>query len=50
MNNPDGSEDRPETRLKIGEVRDQTELSSVLETLYEAHYTLFSVEMLEGGK
>ena len=30
----------------VGKVRDQAELSGVLETLYEAHLTLLSVEML----
>ncbi len=32
----------------IGMVRDQAELSGILETLYEQHLTLVSVEMLEG--
>jgi len=31
----------------IGMVRDQAELSGVLETLYKLHLTLVSVEMLE---
>jgi hypothetical protein len=35
----------PVTEL-VGKVRDQAELSGVLETLYEAHFTLLSVEML----
>ncbi len=35
----------PVTEL-VGKVRDQAELSGVLETLYEAHLTLLSVEML----
>jgi hypothetical protein len=35
----------PVTEL-IGKVRDQAELSGVLETLYESHLTLLSVEML----
>ena len=30
----------------VGKVRDQAELSGVLETLYESHLTLLSVEML----
>ena len=36
---------RPVTEL-VGKVRDQAELSGVLETLYESHLTLLSVEML----
>jgi hypothetical protein len=36
----------PVTEL-IGKVRDQAELSGILETLYEMHFTLLSVEMLE---
>ncbi len=32
----------------VGAVRDQAELSGILETLYEFHLTLVSVEMLEG--
>jgi hypothetical protein len=43
--NPEG----PVTEL-VGKVRDQAELSGVLETLYEMHLTLFSVEMLENDK
>ena len=35
----------PVTEL-VGKVRDQAELSVILETLYEAHFTLLSVEML----
>ncbi len=35
----------PVTEL-VGTVRDQAELSGILETLYEAHFTLLSVEML----
>ena len=35
----------PVTEL-VGKVRDQAELSGILETLYEAHFTLLSVEML----
>ena len=30
----------------VGTVPDQAALSGILETLYEAHYTLLSVEML----
>ena len=29
----------------VGKVRDQAELSGILETLYEMHFTLLSVEM-----
>ena len=35
----------PVTEL-VGKVRDQAELSGILETLYEGHFTLLSVEML----
>ena len=34
----------------VGQVRDQAELSGVLNTLYDLHMTLVSVEMLEDGK
>jgi hypothetical protein len=37
----------PVTEL-VGPIRDQAELSGVLETLYELHLTLLSVEMLKG--
>ena len=36
----------PVTEL-VGPIRDQAELSGVLNTLYEYHLTLLSVEMLE---
>ncbi len=36
----------PVTEL-VGQMRDQAELSGLLNTLYELHLTLFSVEMLE---
>jgi hypothetical protein len=36
----------PVTAL-VGPMRDQAELSGVLNTLYESHLTLLSVEMLE---
>ena len=39
----------PVTEL-VGKVRDQAELSGVLETLYELHLTLVSVEMLAGDQ
>ena len=32
----------------VGQVRDQAELSGVLNTLYELHLTLLSVEYLDG--
>jgi len=38
----------PVTEL-CGKMRDQAELSGVLNTLYELHLTLISVEMLENG-
>lgn len=34
----------------VGQIRDQAELSGVLNTLYELHLTLLSVEILEDGK
>ena len=34
----------------VGKVRDQAELAGILNTLYESHLTLVSVEMLEGEK
>jgi hypothetical protein len=39
----------PVTEL-VGKVRDQAELSGVLNTLYELHFPLVSVEMLESEK
>ena len=39
----------PVTELE-GEVRDQAELAGILGSLYELHYTLVSVEMLESVK
>jgi hypothetical protein len=36
----------PVTAL-VGQIRDQAELSGVLNTLYEMHLTLLSVEILE---
>ena len=36
----------PVTEL-VGQIRDQAELSGLLNTLYELHLTLLSVEMLE---
>ena len=39
------NQEGPVTEL-VGKVRDQAELSGILETLYEAHFTLLSVEML----
>jgi len=39
-------QERPVTEL-VGQIRDQAELSGVLNTLYELHLTLLSVEMLE---
>ncbi len=38
----------PVTEL-VGPIRDQAELSGVLNALYELHLTLLSVEMLEVG-
>ena len=38
----------PVTEL-VGPIRDQAELSGLLNTLYELHLTLLSVEMLETG-
>jgi hypothetical protein len=34
----------------VGQIRDQAELSGVLNTLYEMHLTLLSVEILEDGQ
>jgi hypothetical protein len=34
----------------VGQMRDQAELSGVLNTLYELHLTLLSVETLEGDE
>ena len=34
----------------VGKVRDQAELAGLLNTLYELHLTLMSVEMVEGEK
>jgi hypothetical protein len=45
--NPDGQ--GPVTTL-VGSVPDQAALSGVLETLYERHHTLLSVELLEEGE
>jgi hypothetical protein len=39
----------PSTAL-VGQLRDQAELSGVLNNLYELHLTLLSVVMLQGGK
>jgi hypothetical protein len=39
----------PITEL-VGKVRDQAELSSILETLYDLYLKLLSVEMLEDEK
>ena len=39
----------PVTEL-VGQIRDQAELSGVLNTLYDLHLTLLSVEILEDGK
>ncbi len=39
----------PVTAL-VGQIRDQAELSGLLNTLYELHLTLLSVEMLEDDK
>lgn len=39
----------PTTEL-VGHLRDQAELSGVLNTLYDLHMALVSVEMLEGRK
>jgi hypothetical protein len=33
----------------VGQVRDQAELAGVLNTLYELHLTLLSVEHIDGG-
>ena len=44
---PKGQKD-PITEL-TGMVRDQAELSGILETLYDLHLTLLSVEMLDPG-
>ena len=41
-------QEKPLTEL-VGTVRDQAELSGVLESLYEQHLTLVSVERLESG-
>ena len=40
-------QEKPVTEL-VGQVRDQAELSGVLNTLYEMHLTLLSVEYLNG--
>ena len=42
-------QEEPVTEL-VGKVRDQAELSGVLNTLYELHFPLVSVELLEGEK
>ena len=42
--------DQTSTTVLVGQMRDQAELAGVLNTLYELHLTLLSVEMLEGGK
>jgi hypothetical protein len=39
----------PVTAL-VGQIRDQAELSGVLNTLYDLHMTLVSVEILEDDK
>ena len=39
-------QEKPVSEL-VGQVRDQAELSGVLNTLYELHMTLLSVEYLE---
>jgi len=41
-------QERPVTEL-IGKMRDQAELSGLLNTLYELHLTLLSVEYLGGN-
>jgi hypothetical protein len=42
--------DQKQVTTLVGQVCDQAELSGVLETLYESHLTLLSVEMLESEK
>ncbi|MGD8269482.1 MAG: hypothetical protein PVH69_04860, partial [Desulfobacterales bacterium] len=43
-------EDKGPVTTLVGSVVDQAALSGVLETLYESHLTLLSVEMLEVEK
>ena len=40
--------DQGPVTMLAGQVRDQTELAGVLDTLYELHLTLLSVEHLDG--
>ena len=40
--------DQGQVTMLAGQVRDQTELAGVLDTLYELHLTLLSVEHLDG--
>jgi len=41
--------EEPVTEL-VGKVRDQAELAGILNSIYELHLTLVSVEMLQRGK
>jgi hypothetical protein len=40
--------DRKKVATLVGRIRDQAELAGVLNTLYELHLTLLSVEYLDG--
>ena len=40
-------EDQKPVSVLVGQLRDQTELAGVLNTLYELHLTLLSVERLD---
>ena len=40
--------DQKPVSVLVGQLRDQTELAGVLNTLYELHLTLLSVERLDG--
>jgi len=42
----DSREDRGSVTTLVGQMRDQAELAGVLNTLYELHLTLLSVEYL----
>jgi hypothetical protein len=42
--------DQGSSTALVGQIRDQAELSGVLNTLYEMHLTLLSVEILEDGQ
>ncbi len=44
----DSRRDKSSVTALVGQVRDQAELAGVLNTLYELHMTLLSVEYLDG--